>query len=67
MHEAMSYDCKSPTQTVNAEGAGTVGPIDARINMATYGFASEHSAEWQRHMQQTHMFYTEFLNQVGTP
>lgn len=66
-HEVMAYDCKTPTQTVNAEGAGTNGPIDAKINMATYGFASEHSAEWAWNMQKTHMFYAEFLKQVTNP
>lgn len=64
MHEVMSYDCKSPTQTVNAEGGINLGPIDARINMATYGFGSDHSAEWAKNIQDTALFYKEFLKQV---
>jgi hypothetical protein len=64
-HEVMSYDCKSPTQTVNAEGSSTNGPIDERVDMSAYGFGSEHSAEWARNMQQTHMFYQTFFDKVN--
>jgi hypothetical protein len=65
-HEVMAYDCKSPTQTVNAEGAGTNGRIVGKVDMAAFNFAEEHSAQWQWSLYQTHMFYTEITNQLRT-
>lgn len=63
-HEVMAYDCKVPTFTVNATG-GTMGSILRTVDMSTYGFNREHSAQWQWRFQQTAQFYQRLLTEFG--
>jgi hypothetical protein len=66
-HEVMAYDCKSPTQTVNAEGAemNGKGSIFESFDMADFGFDREHGAEWSFSIQRTFRFYRKLLEVVN--
>jgi hypothetical protein len=66
-HEAMAYVDQSRSKTVGAEPAA-LGSIDRRVDMsASYGFDTQHSAQWERALQQTTPFYNRVLDEFGIP
>jgi hypothetical protein len=65
-HEAMAYAVQSPTKTVGAESrtAGAIGDSD---DLNGYGFNDEHSAAFNRSVQQTMPFYEHLMVKLGIP
>jgi hypothetical protein len=53
---AMPFADQSWGKTIGAESQ-TAGPITSKVDLNTFGFGSEHSAEWRRSVQQTWSFY----------
>jgi probable HAF family extracellular repeat protein len=62
-HEAMPYAVQSLTKTVGADGR-TGGSVNGSVNLDTWGFGSQHSAEWERNIQETRAFYSRFLSEL---
>ncbi|MEO5712136.1 MAG: thrombospondin type 3 repeat-containing protein [Luteolibacter sp.] len=63
--EAMGYVTKSKTRTAGAN-LDTRGVIDVGkvVNMADFGFGSEHSAEWLWNYQATHLFWERLAKRL---
>ena len=67
--EANSYACRTWAKAVGAEGK-TAGPIGAKVDLSssTYGnFNTEHSAEFDRNIQQLEAFYNALLDSLRIP
>ena len=58
----MSYVVQSQTWTVGTDGR-TRGSVDSDVDLSGYGFDTQHSAQWERTLQQTLEFYDELLIQ----
>lgn len=65
-HEAMSYAVHSRTRTVGAQGEVN-GAIDDAINLDTYDFGTEHSAQFNFDLLHTTAFYNRLLEEFGIP
>ncbi len=59
-HESMSYATQSLTKTAGADGR-TAGSISSAVPLDTWNFGSQHSAEWERDIQDTAPFYARLL------
>lgn len=70
--EADSYACRTWAKAVGAEG-NTAGAVGSSVNLksTTYGsprgFDTDHSAEFDRNIQQLVPFYRELLRQLNIP
>jgi hypothetical protein len=62
-HEAMPYAVQSLTKTVGADGR-TGGSVNGSVNLDTWSFGSQHSAEWERNIQETRAFYSRLLSEL---
>ncbi|MDR3402238.1 MAG: hypothetical protein P4L99_07040 [Chthoniobacter sp.] len=73
-NEAEPFDCRTWAKAVGAESR-TAGPFAASVDLsadtfspgATGGFGTEHSAEFDRNIQQLTPFYRELLRQLNIP
>jgi hypothetical protein len=59
-HESMAFAVQSLTKTVGADGR-TSGSIGSAVDLDTWDFGSQHSAEWERKIQETAPFYDELM------
>jgi hypothetical protein len=50
-HESMPYATQSLTKTVGADGR-TAGSINSSVSLDTWSFGTQHSAEWERGIQE---------------
>ncbi|OIQ83566.1 hypothetical protein GALL_346430 [mine drainage metagenome] len=59
-HESMSYATQSLTKTAGGDGR-TAGSISSSVSLDTWNFGDQHSAEWERDIQETAPFYSELM------
>ena len=65
--EAMAYVDQSRSKTAGAEPAA-LGSIDRRVDMdSSFGFGTQHGAEWERPIQLTTPFFNRVLDEFGIP
>jgi hypothetical protein len=63
-HEAMPYAVQSLTRTVGVDGT-TSGSVRWAVPLDTWNFGDQHSAEWDRNLQETALFYDELMFRIN--
>jgi hypothetical protein len=64
MEESLGYAASSSTLAAGAEG-NTAGSVDVPINLATFGYESEHSAPWAFTFQTIRPFYDRLMDELN--
>ena len=64
-HESMAFVASSRTITAGREETG--GVVDSDHSLDAYDFGDEHSAQWNRRIQQLVPFYNRMLDEFGIP
>ena len=64
-HESMAFVASSRTIATGREQ--TVSAVDGNHSLDAYNFGDEHSAQWDRRIQQLVPFYNRMLDEFGIP